>query len=44
MYKVTEEKDNEGKVWYVVAGERFPNRELAQQRANELNRRYNRVR
>ena len=43
MYKVTEEKDNEGKVWYVVAGERFPNRELAQQRANELNR-YNRVR
>ena len=43
MYKVTEEKDNEGKVWYVVAGERFPNRELAQQRANELNR-SNRVR
>lgn len=39
MYKVIEEKDDKGKVWYVVAGERFPNKELAQKKADELNKR-----
>ena len=39
MYRVIEEKDNEGKVWYVVAGERFTNEEFAQKRADELNKR-----
>lgn len=36
MYKVIEEKDDKGKVWYVVAGERFPNKELAQKKQMNL--------
>ena len=37
MYKVIEEKDDKGKVWYVVDGERFSDRESAQKKADELN-------
>ena len=44
MYIITEEKDDKGKVWYVVAGERFPNKQLAQERADELNKRNKYVR
>ena len=44
MYRVIEEKDNEGKVWYVVDGEKFSDRESAQKKADELNKRNNFVR
>jgi len=40
MYKVIEEKDDKGKVWYVVDGERFSDRESAQKKADELNKRF----